>query len=77
MPRMILPPRRRGNPINAWRGVVDDRQRLELVIGRRARQRPLERRRAFAPRIGRAFLPAISDQAMFTKKKTIPRPMIM
>ena len=45
-------------------------------IGRRARQRPFERRRAFAPRIVRAFLPAISDQKMLMKKKTMPTAMI-
>src|SRR3954470_8238467 len=37
--------------------VANHRQRLELVVGRRARQGPFERRRAFAPLIVRR-LPA-------------------
>src|SRR5690606_10510513 len=37
--------------------VLDHRQRLELMVRRRARQRPLERRRPFAPVVRRSLLP--------------------
>jgi hypothetical protein len=42
--------------------VTFDGQLLELVERRRARQRPFERRRAFAPGIVGAFLPAAATR---------------
>jgi hypothetical protein len=57
--------------------LVDPRQRLELVEGRRAGQGPFQRGRAFAPVIAGAFLPANSDQKTLTKKITMLDAMIM
>ena len=55
-------------PRGLARPLLDARQGLELVEGRRRGQRPFERRRAFAPRIGRRPLLAHEDRVVVRSK---------